>query len=216
MRIAVIGTGTVGQTVGSRLVGLGHQVVMGSRTRDNERAAQWVTSSGEGTGQGTFADAASFGEMVVNATTGAASLDALTAAGPENLAGKVLLDIANPLDFSHGMPPSLTVCNTDSLGEQIQRSFPQARVVKSLNTMNARVMVDPASVAGPHDVFLSGNDADAKVQVRELLREFGWPDDSIVDLGDITTARGVEMYLPLWLRLYGVVGNAPFNIRVAR
>ena len=138
-----------------------------------------------------------------------------TAAGAENLAGKVLMDIANPLDFSHGFPPSLNPVNTDSLGEQIQRAFPEARVVKTLNTMTASVMVDPASVAGgDHSVFVSGNDAAAKETVAGLLKDFGHRD--IIDLGDITTARGAEMILPIWLRVWGALGTGAFNFKVAR
>jgi len=208
MRVGVLGTGGVGQTLGAKLVGLGHEVMLGSRAGDKRGV--------EGAGQGTFADAAAFGELLINATAGAASLAALHAADAANLAGKVLLDVANPLDFSQGFPPALTVCNTDSLGEQIQRAFPEARVVKSLNTMNRMVMVDPGSVPERHSVFLSGEDETAKDQVRALLGAFGWPDEAIVDLGGIATARGVEMYLPLWLGLYGVLGDVPFNIRVAR
>jgi predicted dinucleotide-binding enzyme len=178
----------------------------------NEPFAAWKQGNSR-IGLGTFAEAAAAGELVVNATNGAGSLDALRAAGGENLDGKVLIDIANPLDVSGGMPPSLFVSNTDSLGEQIQRAFPTAKVVKSLNTMNAFVMADPSIVAGgEHTVFVSGNDEPAKAQVTELLRSFGW--GHIIDLGDITTARGSEMYLPLWIRLWGALGTGTFNVSV--
>jgi 8-hydroxy-5-deazaflavin:NADPH oxidoreductase len=216
MRIGVLGTGMVGRTIGSKLVELGHEVRMGSRTADNEDAAGWAGSAGSNASQGTFADAAAFGELNLNCTSGGASLDALHAAGAENLADKVLVDVANTLDFSEGRPPSLLVTTKESLGEQIQRAFPQARVVKTLNTMNCEVMVDPEKVPGEHDVFLSGNDDAAKRTVRELLESFGWPAKRILDLGDITTARGPELYVPLWLRLWGVVGGPHFNIRVIR
>jgi predicted dinucleotide-binding enzyme len=153
--------------------------------------------------------------MLINATAGEASLEVLKHAGDASLAAKVLLDIANPLDFSRRMPPTLTVSNTDSLGEQLQRAFPRAKVVKSLNTMNARLMVNPGAVAGgEHTVFLSGNDGAAKAVVADLLRGFGWKD--IVDLGDITTARGAEMFLPLWVRLMGAVQSPMFNVKVVR
>ncbi|MGH2944624.1 MAG: NADPH-dependent F420 reductase, partial [Solirubrobacteraceae bacterium] len=165
--------------------------------------------------EGTFADAAGFGELLVNATAGAGSLNALQLAGAEQLAGKVLVDVANPLDLSHGMPPTLTVCNDDSLAEQIQRALPEVRVVKTLNTVTAAVMVDPALVPGTHTVFLAGNELAAKVQTSELLQELGWPVESILDLGDINAARGMEMYLPLWLRLYGATGTAVLNIEVS-
>ncbi|MDQ3850653.1 MAG: NAD(P)-binding domain-containing protein [Actinomycetota bacterium] len=214
MRIGLLGTGVVGRTLGLALVGLGHEVRMGSRTAGHERALAWVAQAGEGASEGDFADAASFGELVINATAGAASLDALHAAGAEQLEGKVLVDVANPLDFSAGMPPTLTVCNDDSLGERIQRAFGEARVVKALNTVNAEVMVDPGRVPGRHTVFVCGNDPVANAQVGELLRGFGWPAESILDLGDITAARGVEMYLPLWLRLFSATGTPHVNVEV--
>lgn len=226
MNIAVFGTGTVGPAVAAALVALGHDVVLGTRDPEATLArteagpmggvpfAQWHAEH-PGIRLTTFADAAAGADLIVNATNGSGSLPALTAAGEENLAGKVIMDIANPLDFSQGFPPSLNPVNTDSLGEQLQRAFPEARVVKTLNTMNASVMVNPASVAGgDHSVFVSGNDADAKAQVSGLLAELGHRD--IIDLGDITTARGTEMLLPVWLRLWGALGNADFNFKIAR
>jgi 8-hydroxy-5-deazaflavin:NADPH oxidoreductase len=214
MRIGVLGTGMVGQTVGRRLVGLGHEVRMGSRSAGNDKAVAWAAEVGEGASQGSFADAAGFGELVINATAGAASLAALEAAGAANLAGKVLVDLANPLDGSQGMPPILSVCNTDSLGEQIQRAFPEARVVKTLNTMNCTVMVDPGVLPGSHTVFVCGDDEEAKAEVRALLAEFGWPAEDMLDLGGISSARGVEMYLPLWIRLWTATGTGQLNIKV--
>lgn len=226
MKIAVFGTGTVGPAVAGALAKLGHDVVLGTRDPQATLArteagpmggvpfSQWHAEHGDIT-LTTFAVAAAGSEIVVNATNGNGSLDALNAAGADNLAGKVIVDIANPLDFSQGFPPSLNPVNTDSLGEQIQRAFPAARVVKTLNTMNAGVMVDPASVAGgDHSVFVSGNDADAKTVVAGLLADLGHRD--IIDLGDITTARGTEMLLPIWLRLWGAFGNADFNFKIAR
>jgi predicted dinucleotide-binding enzyme len=175
---------------------------------------EWASEHPE-IGVAILADAAADAELVINATNGAGSVAALEAAGEENLAGKVLIDIANPLDFSSGMPPSLFVSNTDSLGEQIQRRFPEVRVVKALNTMNAYLMVDPIQLAGgDHTVFVSGDDPDAKNQVTELLDSLGWTD--VIDLGDITTARGTEMYLPLWARIWGATENPMFNIKVVR
>ena len=224
MKIAVFGTGTVGPAVAGALAKLGHDVVIGTRDPQATLArteagpmggvpfADWHAEHGD-IAVTTFADAAAGRDVIVNATNGSGSLAALAAAG--NLAGKVIVDIANPLDFSQGMPPSLNPVNTDSLGEQIQRAFPDARVVKTLNTMNASVMVDPASVAGgDHSVFVSGNDADAKAVTAGLLAELGHRD--IIDLGDITTARGTEMLLPIWLRLWGAFGNADFNFKIAR
>lgn len=216
MNVAVLGTGVAGQTLATKLVSLGHAVTMGSRQAGNEKAAAWVASAGDLASAGSFADAASSGALVVNATSGMASLDALVAAGAQNLAGKVLVDVANPLDFSQGMPPTLNPCNTDSLGEQIQRAFPETRVVKSLNTVNCDVMVNPALVGGSHTMFMAGNDDLAKADVRALLESFGWPADDVMDLGDITAARGLEMYLPLWLRLWGATGTGHLNVKVLR
>jgi 8-hydroxy-5-deazaflavin:NADPH oxidoreductase len=226
MNYAVIGSGVVGQSVAGRLAELGHDVTIGTRDVAATRArtdpdqygnppiSAWLEQH-PNVGLATFAAAAAGAEIVVNATAGEKSIDALTAAGAANLDGKVLIDIANPLDFSAGMPPTLSVCNTDSLGEQIQREFPDTRVVKALNTMNAVVMVDPKQLAGgDHTVFVCGNDAAAKATVTEILRSFGWSD--IVDLGDITAARGTEMWLPIWLRLWGALQVPAFNLKVVR
>ena len=213
MKIGILGSGMVGNTVAGKLVALGHEVKMGSRTANNEKAAAWVASAGKGASQGTFADAAGFGEIVFNCTNGNASIEALQQAGVENFAGKIVVDIANPLDFSKGFPPSLSICNTDSLGEQVQKMLPSAKVVKTLNTVNTQVMVEPSRVKGDHDIFLCGNDAEAKAKVTQILREwFGWK--TIIDLGDITQARGTEMFLPLWVRLYGKLQTGDFNIHV--
>lgn len=215
MRMGVLGTGMVGHTLATRLVELGHDVVMGSRTPGNPKAAAWAKRHGEHAGAGTFADAAASAPIVWNATAGAGSLAALEAAGPANLSGKVLVDVSNPLDYSV-QPPTVLASSTDSLAEQIQRAHPELRVVKTLNTMNCRVMVDPARVPGQHDVFVAGNDAEAKAVVSALLHEFGWVGDHIVDAGDITAARGLEMYLQLWLSLAGTLNTTDFNVRVAR
>jgi 8-hydroxy-5-deazaflavin:NADPH oxidoreductase len=197
MRIGVLGTGSVGTTLAGKLRELGHDVRVGSR--DGSK------------GDGTFADAAAHGEVVVNATAGAASLEALEQAGEGNLAGKLLVDVANPLDSSGGTV-TLTVCNDDSLGEQIQRRFPTARVVKALNTVNARVMTDPGSVPGEHDAFLCGDDPGAKAEVRELLESFGWR--NVVDHGGIEGSRAQEMYLLFWLRLRRATGTPRVNVHV--
>jgi 8-hydroxy-5-deazaflavin:NADPH oxidoreductase len=213
MKISVLGTGMVGKTISSKLVDLGHQVMMGSRTKDNSKANEWVSQKGKNASQGTFAESAAFGEIIFNCTGGLVTLDVLKMAGEENLNGKVLIDLANPLDFSNGMPPSLAVCNTDSLGEQIQKAFPEAKVVKTLNTMNCQIMVNPSLVNGDHDVFISGNDQQAKDEVSVILKDwFGWK--KVIDLGDITTARGTEMMLPIWLRLYGTLKTPNFNFKV--
>jgi len=215
MKIGILGTGMVGDAIGTKLVQLGHEVKMGSRSVNNEKAAAWVKKNGRHALQGTFADAAAFGEIVFNCTSGMASLDVLRMAGADNLKGKILIDVANPLDFSKGMPPSLSVCNTDSLGEQLQRAFPETKVVKTLNTMNCQVMINPSLVKGEHDVFVSGDDADAKAKVISILKDwFGWK--SVIDLGDIKTARGVEMLLPFWITLRGQLQTGTFNFKIAQ
>jgi predicted dinucleotide-binding enzyme len=226
MRIAVLGTGPVGQAVAGALAELGHQVVVGTRDPVAALARTAPDSFGNpgfgvwrdqhpGVGVAGLAEAAAAGEVVINATNGVGSIAALEAAGEDQLAGKVVMDIANPLDFSTGMPPSLTVCNTDSLGEQIQRRFPAARVVKALNTMTASLMVDPGRVAGgEHTTFVCGDDGEAKKTVTALVASLGHRD--IIDLGDISTARGTEMYLPLWTRLWTALGTPMFTIKVVR
>ncbi len=215
MKLGVLGTGMVGHAIGTKLVQMGQEVMMGSRSSTNEKAAAWVKANGPKASQGTFADAAKFGEILFNCTQGMASLDALKLAGAENMKGKILIDVANPLDSSKGMPPTLAVSNTDSLAEQIQRAFPDTKVVKSLNTMNCKLMVNPSLVRGDHDVFVSGNDKAAKSRVTEILRNwFGWK--SVVDLGDIGSARGAEQLLPLWLRLVGAFGTANFNLKIVK
>jgi len=213
MRIGVLGTGSVGSTLATRFAGLGHDVVMGSRTGGNAAAAAWAEEAGDRGTAGTFADAAAHGEVVVSATAGAHSLEALEAAGRDNLSGKVLVDVANPI-ADYGPPIRLDPVGDDSLAERIQRTFPEARVVKTLNTVNASVMVDPAAVPGSHDVFMAGDDGDAKATVRSLLQEMGWAAGNIRDLGGISSARGLEMYLVLWLGLAGSLGRYDLNIHV--
>ena len=224
MDIAVLGTGMVGQALAGRLHELGHTVVVGTRDPQATRARTEPDLTGStfsawaaghpGVELTTFAAAASRAELVVNAASGAATLDVLALAGADALAGKVLVDVSNPLDFSAGFPPTLFVEDTDSLGEQVQRAFPETRVVKTLNTLTASLMVAPASLGASSTVFVSGDDAEAKALVVELLASFGH--DDVVDLGGIETARGAEMLLPLWLRLMGVLGTHLFNVKVVR
>jgi predicted dinucleotide-binding enzyme len=216
MRIGVLGTGAVGRALATRLHQLGHEVTMGSRSADGEALAEWISEAGEGAKGGTFAAAAGGAELLFNCTAGVASLAALEAAGADNLAGKTLVDVAVPLDFSNGSPPTLAICNDESLGERIQAAFPETRVVKALNTVNSAVMVDPGRIRGDHSIFVCGDDDAAKAQVSALLEAIGWPAESIVDLGGIEAARGTEMYLPLWLRLYSHFGDADFNISLSR
>jgi predicted dinucleotide-binding enzyme len=225
MKIAILGTGVVGQTIAQKLASLGHEVRIGTRSVEETLAREGKDSFGrppfkewhaqnQAVRLETHAQAAAFAELVVNATSGAATHAALELAGKRNLAGKVLVDISNPLDFSAGFPPSLSVSNTDSLGEQIQRALPDTRVVKTLNTMNAYLMVNPRLLPDEHNVFVSGNDGDAKARVRRLLESFGWKPGEVIDLGDITTARGTEQMLPIWARLYGVLPSPMFNFKI--
>lgn len=212
MKMGVLGSGMVAQGLSARLAELGHDVMIG--TRAAEKLSGWQ-SSNQKVAIGSFAETAAHGEMVFNATNGAASLNALSLAGAGNLAGKILVDVSNPLDFSNGFPPSLTVFGTDSLAEQIQRTFPATRVVKTLNTVSARVMTHPLEVAnGDHHIFVSSDDLDAKMQVTDLLRSFGWI--HIFDLGDLSTARGTEAYLLLWVRLYGSMNTGMINIKIMK
>ena len=226
MRIGVLGTGIVGRTVAGKLAELGHDVAIG--TRDPAALAERTEPDYMGNppfpvwqadhpniGVATFEEVAARSEVVVNATNGAGSLEALQAAGEHNLDGKTLIDISNPLDFSHGMPPSLFVSNTDSLAEQIQRAFPGAKVVKSLNTVASAVMIDPARVGGgEHAMFVAGDDAGAKTEVTNLLRDFGWK--HVLDLGGIQAARGMEMALPLWLAIVTASNDPMFNFSIVR
>ncbi|MFZ1676928.1 MAG: NAD(P)-binding domain-containing protein [Saprospiraceae bacterium] len=225
MKIAVLGTGVVAQTISEKLNALGHEVMLGTRDVKNTLSrsgpdsfgrppfAEWHDRFKE-IKLGTYTEAAVFGEFIVNATNGVGTLAALEQAGKKNLANKIMLDIANPLDFSKGMPPSLTICNTDSLGEQIQRNYPETKVVKSLNTMNAYIMVNPGLLPEDHTVFLNGDDESAKTKVKELLQSFGWKEKNMIDMGDITTARGTEQLLPIWVRLWGALQNPMFNFKI--
>lgn len=225
MKITVLGTGVVGQTVASKLLELGHTVTMGTRNPEDTKQR---TAPNQMTGKSfsqwykdhetillkSLSEATRDAELAINATSGQASLEVLEKIGQKNLGGKILLDIANPLDFTQGMPPSLSVCNTDSLGEQIQAKFPTVKVVKSLNTMNTFIMMHPESIPGDHCVFVSGNDRNAKKTVSDLLKSIGWKQENIIDLGDISTARGTEMLLPIWLRLWSALGHANFNFHI--
>ncbi len=217
MIYTVLGTGAAGRTIAAGLAGHGHQVTVGTRDVDATRArpefAEWAGEHPD-VEVATFADAVGGADLVLNATNGEAALEVLAQAGADRLAGRVLVDVSNPLDFSQGFPPTLFVKDTDSLAEQIQRAFPATRVVKALNTMNADIMVDPGLLPDPGSVFVSGDDADAKAAATRLLAELGHTD--VIDLGDLSTARGAEMLLPIWVRLMGVMGTARFNFKIVR
>ena len=227
MKIGVFGTGVVGQVIAEKLDSLGHDVMLGTRSAEQSLAREgndnygrpplkdWMAAHTK-VKLGTFAEAAAHGQFLVNATSGFGAMEALKLAGEQNLGGKAMLDISNPLDFSKGFPPSLSVCNTDSLGEQLQRAFPQLKVVKGLNTLTSFLMVAPRMLPEAHHIFLCGNDADAKAEVRKLLSTFGWADEEMIDLGDITMARGTEQLLPIWVRLYGALQTPMFNFRIVK
>jgi predicted dinucleotide-binding enzyme len=225
MKIAILGTGGVGKAFATRLTGLGHQVIVGTRNvastmenkADNGFAA--YIQKNPAVKLGSFSEAAAFGEIVINVTKGANTHDVIKSAGIDNLKGKIIMDISNPLDFSKGMPPSLIpeYSNTNSLGEEIQKMAPGAKVVKTLNTMWNGLMLDPNMLAGGNHInYICGNDADAKKTVIGLLNQFGWKNENIMDLGDITGARATEATLPIWLRVYGTLQSGAFNFNVIR
>jgi len=225
MKISVFGTGMVGRAHAEKLAEMGHDVVIGTQNvaktlAHTEKDAMGTTSFAEWSGAHknikvvTFIQAAQHGEVIFEALKGDVVIEVLKALETQ-LANKLLIDIANPLDFSQGMPPSLSVCNTDSLGEQLQEALPQVKVVKTLNTMSAYLQVNPEILMdGDHTIFMSGNDQEAKKKVTELLAAYGWTD--IIDLGDISTARGTEMLLPIWLRLWGTLKTPMFNFKIKR
>ena len=212
MKIGVLGTGLTGITIATKLVDLGHDVMLGSREEDDPTAVAWAKDEGHNALYGSFMNAADFGEIVFNCTPGNTTLESLRMAGERALNGKILIDTSNPIDRS-GDVWTLTVCNTDSLGEQIQREFPSAKVVKTLNTVNANVVTDPNKLIEKTDVFVSGNDIEAKAVVVRILKEwFGWRE--VIDLGDITTSRSVEMYVLLWHDIRKAISSQRFNIKL--
>jgi len=227
-KIAIMGTGSVGQAYASKFITLGYEVMLGTRNVPEKLAdtakdgygnppfSEWY-SANKNVKLGTFQEAALFGEIILNATMGAKSIAVLKMADVKNLNGKILIDVANPLDFSKGLPPSLLpeLSNTNSLGEEIQKTFPDLSVVKTQNTMWNGLMVNPVMLnGGDHTTFICGNSSEAKEIVKEILKSFGWPEKNIFDLGDISSARGTEMYLPLWLRIFGATNNGAFNIKI--
>ena len=218
MKIGILGTGMVGNALGTKLVRDGHEVTMGSRTANNESAQKWASSAGERAHTGTFRDAASFGEVVISCTGGSHSMEALEMVGADPLRNKILIDVSNPLQQDKDGSMIMAFCNTDSLGEQIQKAFPWTRVVKALNTVNCDIMVKPSRVPGDHNLFICGNHTAAKKEVTKYLSEwFGWKAENIIDVGDITAARGTEMMMPLWMRLFqGVTGHPHFNYHIVR
>jgi hypothetical protein len=200
MRMAVLGTGQVGSTVGGKLAALGHDVMMGSRSPQGEKAR--VLAASTGLRVADHAEAAAYGEWIVNAMPGEAAIGIL---GTCDIAGKILIDISN---YNSAVDQPIEV----PVGEAIQRAFPTVRLVKALNSVSAHLMVDPASLGANHHVFIASNDAGAKSEVEGLLRSFGW--QSILDLGDLGACRAMEQLIPLWMRLDQVLGGPNFNLAV--
>ncbi len=215
-KIGVLGSGVVGNTIATKLNQLGYNVMMGSRSATNAKAVAWAESCKKDASPGTFTDTAKFASIIFNCTKGEVALEIFERAGVENFNDKLVIDVSNPLDFSKGMPPSLIpeYTNTKSLGEEIQKLMPKAKVVKTLNIVNCEVMVDPKKSGGDPTMFISGDDKGAKEKTVNILKQFGWND--IIDLGDITTARGMEMLLPIWLRTYMATGNGYFAFKILR
>ena len=226
MKVGILGTGSVGRALTEGFVREGHDILVGTRDVDALMArtepdrmgvppfAAWLAEQ-PGVAVGSFSRAGVHAELLVNATLGSASVDVLREAGLPDTPGRIVIDASNALDHSGGFPPSLFVVNTDSLAEQIQREFPDARVVKAWNTMTASLMTNPGLLAGgDHSIPICGNDDDARRQVADLLRSFGWRD--VVDLGDLTAARGMEAYVLFWLGLYGATGSPVVNTKIVR
>ncbi len=226
--IGILGTGGVGQTYASKFISLGYGVMIGTRNVSEKLAgtakdgygnppfSEWHKLNKD-VKLGSFKETAAFGEFILNATQGANSISALKLADEKDLNGKILIDVANPLDFKAGMPPSLLpeYSNTNSLGEEIQKAFPSLKVVKALNTMWSGLMVNPSMLnGGDHNAFICGNDSSSKDMVKNILLSFGWKDKCIVDLGDISASRGTEMYVPLWLRIFNSTSNGAFNVKI--
>lgn len=209
MQIAILGTGAVGPALAKALSAAGHQVTIGTRNPEQTKAReQWAEVD---LPLAAYQDLDA--DIFINATNGSGSLPALQAVG-DALNGKVLIDASNPLDFSQGFPPSLFVSNTDSLAEQLQREFPEARVVKMFNTMANQVMINPRGLADDSTIFVAGNDTEARQSAASIAADLGWTD--VFDLGDLTAARGLEMYLPLWVRIFAQLGRPEFNIKLVR
>lgn len=215
MKVGILGTGAVGIAIATKLVELGHEVTMGARDNKNANAEAWAAKMGDAAHSSDFAGAAAFGDILWNCTAGMHSIEALVSAGRNNLDGKILIDVSNPIDMTNGEPVRLAVCNSDSLAEQIQRTFPETKVVKTLNTVTAAIMVEPSLLRDGATVYLSGDSDQAKLLVTQILNAFGWKTEDIIDLGAIVTARGPEMMMPLWLGLWHKLGTANFALKIA-
>lgn len=229
-KIGILGTGGVSQNLAAKFIKLNYEVMMGTRNVDEKMSSDakdrygnppfkvWY-SANRNIKIGTFAETAGFGEIIINATKGSESVSTLKSLDLKLFKGKILIDVSNPLDFSFGMPPRLIpeLCNVNSLGEEVQKIFPAARVVKSFNTMSSDLMVNPGLInGGDHNIFICGNDTEAKGRVKEILISFGWSEVNILDLGDITASRATEMYLPFWLRIAGALKSGAINLKIVK
>ncbi len=218
MKVGVLGTGSVGEAIGTALIKKGHRVMLGSRSANNEKAKAWVEKVGENGAQGTFDEAAAFGDLFFVCLHGEHALPVVRKLSEENVRNKIVIDLTNPLDFSKGMPPQIIegLGNSTSLGEEIQKLLPNSFVVKTLNTINYKLMVDARIVNnGDHHIFMSGNSADAKNKVKDFLVDnFHWRADRLVDLGGIETARTVEEIVPFWVSIWQKMGTPLFNFKI--
>jgi predicted dinucleotide-binding enzyme len=203
-RVGVLGTGEVGRRLAAGFRGRGHEVTIGSRDPDKPELREWLSGEGAGIQAGTFADAAATGELVVLAVLGDAAEQAIAEASPENFAGKVVIDAMNPLDFSGGFPPKLSISGEDSLGERVQRTLPEAKVVKAFNIIGNAYFVDPSFSEGGPTMLIAGDDAEAKRTVTDLLTDFGWSE--VVDIGGIEGSRELEAICIAWVKIGGVRG----------
>jgi 8-hydroxy-5-deazaflavin:NADPH oxidoreductase len=216
VRIGIIGSGNVGRTIADGALAAGHEVRLGARSPDKPELREWVDGAGDNASLTGIQEAAEFGELLVNTTDGDGSLDALRTAGAENLAGKTLLDVANAGSFDDRHNFILTYANDDSLAEEIQRAFPDLRVVKALSTMSRVLMTDPDALASPTTALICGDDETAKAEVLGLLGDFGWKQENVIDLGDLTAARAMEMFVALWVRLNSTLDRELFGVTIVR
>jgi 8-hydroxy-5-deazaflavin:NADPH oxidoreductase len=203
-RVGVLGSGEVGRRLAAGFAGRGHSVMVGSRDPNKPELHEWLAGEGAGAEAGTFAEVAAFGELLVLAVLGASAENAIADAGAANFAGKVVIDAMNPLDFSGGFPPKLSISGDDSLGERVQRALPDAKVVKAFNIIGSPYFVDPSFREGKPTMLIAGNDELAKLAVGDVLADFGWPDP--VDIGGIEGARELEAICIAWVKIGGMRG----------
>jgi 8-hydroxy-5-deazaflavin:NADPH oxidoreductase len=204
-RVGVLGSGDVGRRLASGFRSRGHDVMIGSRHPGKPELHEWLSGDGTGIAAGTFAEAAAHGELIVLAVLGSAAEEAIADAGPKNFGGKVVIDATNPLDFSGGFPPKLSVTGADSLGERVQRALPDAKVVKAFNTIGNPYFVDPSFSEGQPTMLIAGDDEGAKHTVRDVLADFGWSD--VVDIGGIEGSRELEAICIVWVKIGGTRGS---------